>query len=798
MKSNKLSAVFTLTLLLCAFLAGCGKAQKGDGTDKDTGGSLSKINVYKMQPYEFAGILENRNDYSINGITKGNDMIYMLASRNNGKESDIKLVSMAQDGGNIQAADMQLWMNGANPHEAEKNTGSEEAYEYINVFRLNVSSAGTLYGIKDYSYSDNSDSDNPTTISEQYICAWNDKGTMLWETRLEARQGEDGFAYVQGMVPLKEEGALLLFSGDKPGSLLVDSQGNAGAYQELNSESGKIMQNVNSVLLREDGLFYLIYTDPEDYSKWYIAVYDALNDAVKEKTELPSAIAWGGLSGAVCEGADNLLYTNSEGVYRYHIGDSEAKQVMSFVNSDFAITSLDMLLPLDGERFIAAYQEINPSTYDSTPVIGLFNKVNPEEIPDRKEIVLGGNDVDWQLRNRVVAFNRQSNEYRIVIKNYAMENSYEDNNAGMTRLDMDIMAGNMPDILVMNQNIDLRKYADKGLLADVGKRMEQDADISQLKYLKNVLDACRINGTLYEIVPEFSISTFVGKESIVGDRNGWKMSEAQDILKSMPEGSRLFADMTKSGFLSEMMNYCGRSFVNTDTGKCDFDNEQFKAMLEYANSLPEEIDYSQEGDDGFLLHGDTQYRQGSTLLAGCYFNEPVRYQELKYGQFGENIRFIGFPGTGDSGSVLQVDTTYVFSAKSKNLDAAWDFMKYYLTKEYQSSLSYTLPVLEEQLETLVEKTREKPFNLDEDGNKVEYDATYWIGGEEIVLPQLSQEETNEILTFIRSVNVRRYWNTDVFNIINEEAAAYFAGQKDVDTTAALIQNRVQLYVDENR
>lgn len=798
MRKKRNCIAFILTIILCIFFAGCGKKQQGNGTDKNMEGSLSKINVYRMQPYKFADLLENIKYYSINGITKGNDKIYMLASLTNGNESSMKMVSMTQDGSQMQATDIQLWMNGINPHSGKKNVNSQDAYEYINITRLNISSAGTLYGIKNYDYSDYSNSDNPITISEQYICAWNEKGTMLWETKLETMQGEDNSVYVQGMIPLKEEGVLLLFSGNKPGKLLIDKHGNAGTFQELNSETRNIIQNCNTVILGEDETFYIIYSDADDYNKWYIAVYDALNDMVKKKTELPSNITYGGLSCAVYEGADNLLYTNSEGVYRYHIGDSEAKQIMNFVNSDIAITYFEALLPLDKEHFIAFYNETDPSTYDSTPVVGLFNKVKPEEIPDKKELVLAGSNIDWQLRSRVVAFNRQSSEYRIIIKNYGTENSYEDNNAGITKLNMDIMTGDIPDILVIDNNIDIRKYADKGILADVGKLIEQDADLSQLKYMNNVFDSCRINGTLYEIVPSFSIKTYVGKEAVVGNRNGWTMSEAQDILKKMPEESRLFAEMTKSSFLSEMMNYCGRSFIDLNTGKCDFDNAQFKAMLEYADSLPEEIDYSQSENNGFILNGDTQYRQGSTLLAECYFNQPIRYQELKYGQFGEAIRLIGFPGTGGNGSILQIDTTYAFSSKSKNLDAAWNFMKYYLTKEYQSSISYMLPVLEEQLKLLVSRTKEKPFYLDDNGNKVEYDATYWVGGEEIKLPPLNQEETNEVLTFIRSVNTRGYTNENIFNIINEEAAAYFAGQKDVETTASLIQNRVQLFVNENR
>ena len=40
-------------------------------------------------------------------------------------------------------------------------------------------------------------------------------------------------------------------------------------------------------------------------------------------------------------------------------------------------------------------------------------------------------------------------------------------------------------------------------------------------------------------------------------------------------------------------------------------------------------------------------------------------------------------------------------------------------------------------------------------------------------------------------------NTEILNIISEEASGYFEGQKSVEDVAAVVQNRVQLYMNEN-
>ena len=103
-----------------------------------------------------------------------------------------------------------------------------------------------------------------------------------------------------------------------------------------------------------------------------------------------------------------------------------------------------------------------------------------------------------------------------------------------------------------------------------------------------------------------------------------------------------------------------------------------------------------------------------------------------------------------------------------------------------------------QVEKNVQDATKKPYYTDENGNKVEYDETYYINGEEILLPQLTQEQVDRIVSFVESVNKRGYYNEAISNIISEEAGAYFSGQKSARDVAGVIQSRVQVYVNENR
>ena len=92
---------------------------------------------------------------------------------------------------------------------------------------------------------------------------------------------------------------------------------------------------------------------------------------------------------------------------------------------------------------------------------------------------------------------------------------------------------------------------------------------------------------------------------------------------------------------------------------------------------------------------------------------------------------------------------------------------------------------------------DRPFWTDEDGNKQYYDIEMTINGENIKIDPLNQQQLDEVLEFIESVDRRFFNNEFITNIVTEECGAFFSGQKSAADVAKIIQNRVQNYVDEN-
>lgn len=661
---------------------------------------------------------------------------------------------------------------------------------YINNFSFG---GGRIYATMTYSYEDYTDPDDYFSFRKNYICSWNADGSLVWQSELEGLQSEDEWVYVSTMIPEKDGSLSMILMGDAGYKLHVDANGNVGTRIALSDEVYDVFSNYQYVLPREDGSVLVVYSDVDDWNKQFLSVFDPETDSFGESKQLPANFYYGVYTVTAGLTAD-LLYSDGIGIWTLNAGDEDSVKKMDYINSDMNINYFDYMVELDENTFLGTFSEGSRWPYEAKA--GIFTYVKPEDVPDKKVIVLAGSYISDELRQRVVEFNRSNQEYRITVKNYNSYNSYEDYYAGYTQLNNDIITGNMPDILIADSNLPVENYIAKGLIADVGKMIDNDEELSKVEFVQNVFDAYSIDGKLYYVIPSFNVRTLIAKTSIVGDRDTWTMDEMLQLKDTLPEGTNMLGDLTRSYFFNMVMQFCGTDFVDVDTGKCDFDSPGFIAVMEFAKTLPEEIEY----DDAYWeFNWEAQYRENLTVLSSLYIGS---FSNLNYsinGSFGEDVSFIGFPTDSGKGSVVLANEAYCISSRSANQDGAWEFIRYYLTDEYQDTLTYGLPIQKDNFLAKAQEATQRPYYIDsETGEKIEYDESYYMNGEEIPLPPMSQEQVDKIVQFIYSVDKLYYYNESIQNIINDEMESFYVGQKSAEEVAKIIQSRVQVYVDENR
>ncbi len=827
-----------LVLTMLMGLTACGSKDPdgsgggGIGGGKEDGKSyanaaLAKEFVYSEQPIDMPDMGDSMG---LRMMDRVGDTIYVVYEvyhwNQENQQQEMKLMTMKPDGSDIQIVDLQMSMdedaveeganteNGAN-EAADAGTATTDVavdtdiaidgdiavddmvvnegyfYEYTGIGQLAISSDNKLYGTKNYYLEDYRDQANPITANENYVCCWDLEGNMLWETEMDALQTEESYSYVQGLVAMAD-GVQLILSGEKMELMPVAADGTLGERKELPPEAASLGSSYGT-FTQEDGVTTYIYWDMNGESKMWLGTFDFNTMTAGEPQQLPDSLYTTGFN-AMASGGEvaDIIYSNEQGVYALSVGDTEATQLMSFINSDIYTSSMNNLLVLNDTQLLGFYYD----NHDGMMKGGIFTKVNPEDIKDKAVIVLAANWMDYNLKGRVVEFNKANEDYRIVVKEYNQYNTMDDYMASYTQLNNDIISGGMPDILVADNNMPIESYIAKGLLADIEKLIAEDAELSQKQFMTNVFDAYRVNEKLYYVIPSFNVRTYIGKTSLVGDRTTWTVQDMVNLAATLPEETEIFGEMTRDSFLYQMMQYCGRDFVDVSTGKCAFDSENFIALLEYAKTLPTELGEDYYGEDYWMTY-ESQYRDNRTVLMNCYISRVRDMNLYLNGYFGEEISYVGFPTDSGQGSVLQANNQYVLSARSENLQGAWEFIRYYLTDEYQGELTYDLPVDKAMFTKLANEAMENPYYLDENDQKVEYEDTFYMNGESFPLPNMTQTQVDKFVSLVEGINKRSYYNEDVQNIVLEEAAAFFEGQKSAKDVAGIIQSRVQIYVNEN-
>lgn len=451
-------------------------------------------------------------------------------------------------------------------------------------------------------------------------------------------------------------------------------------------------------------------------------------------------------------------------------------------------------------------------TYDysddgpSKQQILVLNRVDAASVTAKTELTLACLYLDYNLRSQIVKFNKSNPDYRIVVKDYSEYATDDDYNAGLTKLNTEIISGNVPDILVNGTELPIGQYAAKGLLEDLWPYLDADPEYSRDKLMSQPLNAAQTDGKLYRLPIDFGVTTAVGLGKVVGEYTTWTLADVNDALSKLPEGATVF---NKYYTQAEMLQYCiamnAESFMNWQDGTCSFDTDEFRALLEFVKPFPAEYDWQSDSDD---YESDfTRLKNGKQLL---YPTSLSGFSDLYYtfAALNNDIRFVGFPREdGSSGNAFNASCTLSISTTCKDKSGAWAFIRSTLSDDYQESI-WNYPIVKSVFEAKAQEAMTQEYETDADGNQILDDDGNPIpissggmsyGNEPMIeLYAVTQEQYDAVLALIDSTTTFVDYDQNVLDIISDEAAGYFAGSKTVEEASKLIQSRVSLYIQEQK
>jgi ABC-type glycerol-3-phosphate transport system substrate-binding protein len=110
------------------------------------------------------------------------------------------------------------------------------------------------------------------------------------------------------------------------------------------------------------------------------------------------------------------------------------------------------------------------------------------------------------LSQLISDFNNRSDKYKVVVEDYSKYDEGEEG-AGLTKLNTEIQAGNIPDIIDFS-HIPARYYEEKGLLADLYPYIDADPEIERSDLFSAYLNTYE-REALYRALQFFSIICLV-------------------------------------------------------------------------------------------------------------------------------------------------------------------------------------------------------------------------------------------------------------------------------------------------
>ena len=233
--------------------------------------------------------------------------------------------------------------------------------------------------------------------------------------------------------------------------------------------------------------------------------------------------------------------------------------------------------------------------------------------------------------------------------------------------------------------------------------------------------------------------------------------------------------------------------------------------------MPEKSLWDRDGFDSSTFDWDAYnnlFRDGKALAQQVSIGDFSGIRDYAYSyEKNTELDFIGFPAPDRAGmSFTTANLKFLVSAKGAFPDASWEFVKIFLADDYQTNQFWGFPVkkaaLEAKKQAMLDQIKENEKNRDEDGDTtgdgniiggaqatmiddVYYDDVYYRR-------EVTAADVETVYGYACTAKKQFVYDTSLFDIINEEASAYFAGTKTLDEILPLMESRITIFLSEGR
>ena len=399
-----------------------------------------------------------------------------------------------------------------------------------------------------------------------------------------------------------------------------------------------------------------------------------------------------------------------------------------------------------------------------------------------KLLTLAVYDQPLQLTRLVSAFNDSSPDCKIEILDYSIYDNADAPDQGLTRLNLDILSGNGPDIIELSAFYP-NFYSSKGLLQDLNPFLE---DGGGLGLNESLIGLFGYKGGLYELVPAYDVYSLSGDASVVGSSGDLSLEDFYRLADAYGLPALLGSGMTRSEFLQWHLVF-ERSLVDYAVASCAFTGENFVKMLELSASLPESPP-EERGE----LYGELY--TGRRLLALTNMgSDPVGTVSYLDAVFSGDARFVGFPTAEGSGTVVEPALRLGMASGSDSKEQVWSFFSFLLSESVQADrqLSPSFPAVESALKARIEE-----LSLHYQDGKMKFHTSVDGVPLEISGRPADSLTGEKLIELSHSIDGFAQPDKAILEIVLRESEAFYSGAVTAREAAERIQSRAGIYLSE--
>lgn len=366
----------------------------------------------------------------------------------------------------------------------------------------------------------------------------------------------------------------------------------------------------------------------------------------------------------------------------------------------------------------------------------------------------------------------------------------------------ELMSGKGPDVLAVDV-LPYYKYAESGLFEDMQLFMDADKDFVSTDYRFNIIDSMKYKEGQYMMPLDFGFNFISFNKNRVDDttanalrdKSKFTYWELTDMIAGQfsndNSGARVidFQEGAIRVFRSQFyLNY--GDYVDLPNKKANFTDGGFVQLIKKIDEqrkngyfVPEFSSVEEQTQD-FIDGQDLYYYNIEIDSVLAYIFSPTYQSESFPAPDADEI--VGLLTNDEGESEIKCYQSYGMNSNSGNKKLAWEFIKFMLSEEMQSSLNLIgFPI---NNDAFIEESKSSfSSEYPEDGKWV-------VTGEENINAYNNYMEY--LNGFVNELSLYPVTDKIINDVVLKEMTMFFEGSVSAEEVADTLQNRIQLYLSE--